>query len=98
MTREPREILGNIPDLSLVEPKYYWGANTIGDGHMGVSDVVSSKIAQVRLRQLADCGAETVVTASALDLSKLKTAFQRLGKMDIEIVDIVEFVARSLEV
>jgi len=98
MIREPREILSSISGVSLVEPKYYWGANTMGDGDMAVSEEVNSMIARSRLKQLVDCGADTIVTASASDLSKLKKAAQNLGKKDIEIVDIVEFLARSLEV
>jgi fumarate reductase (CoM/CoB) subunit B len=95
---EPREILRSIPGVSLLEPKYYWGANTFGDGNMVVSEEVSSNIAKGRLRQLVGCGADTIVTASASDLSKLKRATKSLGKKDIEIMDIIEFVARSLEV
>ena len=98
MIREPREVLSSISGVSLVEPKYYWGANTMGDGDMATSEEVNSMIARARLKQLVDCGADTIVTASASDLSKLKKAAQSLGKKDMEIVDIVEFVARSLEV
>jgi len=98
MIREPREVLSSISGVSLVEPKYYWGANTMGDGDMATSEEVNSMIARARLKQLVDCGADTIVTASASDLSKLKKAAQSLGKKDIEILDIVEFVARSLEV
>lgn len=95
---EPREILSSIPEVTLVEPKYYWGANTMGDGNMGVSGEVSSRMAQVRLRQLLDFGADTIATASNSDLLKLKKAAQSLGKKDIEILDIIELVARALEV
>jgi len=98
MIREPREILSSIPGVSLAEPRYYWGANTMGDGGMAASEEVSSKIAQVRLGQLVGSGADAIVTASASDLSKLKKTAQSLGKTDIEIVDIIECVARSMEV
>ncbi len=98
MINEPREILSSIPGVSLLEPKYYWGANTLGDGNMVASEEVSSNIARARLRQLADCGADTIVTASAFDSSKLKKAAESFGKKDIEIVDIIEFVVRALEV
>jgi len=98
MVEEPREILASIPGISLVEPKYYWGANTMGDGGLGASEEVNSKIAQARLRQLAEGGAETIVTASAADSARLKQAAQALGREDMEIVDLIELVARALEV
>ncbi len=94
---EPREILSSIPGVSVLEPKYYFGVNTMGDGHLAVNDEMSSKIAQARLKQLTDCGAETIITASASDSDSLKRAAIAVGNRDIEIVDIVEFLARALE-
>ncbi|MFC1957206.1 2Fe-2S iron-sulfur cluster-binding protein [Chloroflexota bacterium] len=97
IVEEPREILANIPGVMVVEPRYYWGFNTMGDGNMGVNKRISSKIARARLKQLAASGAGTIVTASVSDLYGLKRAAKTLGNQDIEIVDIIEFVARALE-
>jgi Fe-S oxidoreductase len=98
MVDEPREVLGSIPGVSVEKPKYYWGDDTMGDGNLGVSEEINSKIAQARLKELAACGAATVITASAFDLSKMKKAAQDLGKQAIEIVDLIEFVSQALEV
>ena len=98
VVEEPREVLASIPGVSVVEPKYYWGVNTMADGQLAANDEVSAKIAQARLNQLVDSGAETVITASAPDLYQLNRAAVTLGNPDLEIVDIIEFVARALEV
>lgn len=98
MVEEPREILASIPGVRVAEPKYYWGVNTMGDGNMGVDEEISLKIAQARLKQLATSGATTIVTASASDLCRFNRAAETQGNQEIEIVDIIEFVTRSLEV
>ena len=95
---EPREILRSIPGVNVVEPKYYWGANTMSDGDMSADEEVSSKMAQARLRQLVACDVKTIITASATDLQRLRKAAQTLGQGKIEIVDLIKFIGRALVV
>mgnify|MGYP001108505341 CR=1 FL=1 len=96
MVKEPRECLRGIPNVNLVEPKYYFGVNTMSDGDMSVDKLVSSKIAEVRLQQLLAVNPDVIVTASATDLQRLRKAAQFIGETKVRIVDLIEFIGGYL--
>jgi len=96
MVKEPRECLSNIPEVVIVEAKYYFGVNTMSDGDMSADRLVSSKIAEVRLQQLLAVNPDIIVTSSATDLQRLKKAAQLRGETKVRIVDLIEFVGGYL--
>jgi len=97
MVKEPRDLIRSIPGVNLMEPKYYFGVNTMADGDMSVDELVSLKIAEVRLRELLAVNPDIIITASATDLQKLRKASQILGETKVRIVDLIEFVGGYLE-
>jgi len=97
IVEEPRLILRSIPGLKIVEPGYNYGVNAISDGYMGADEDVHLKIAQKRLEQLLGTGVNTVVTADASDLIWLRKAAQSLGRKDVEIIDLIELLGKSIK-
>ncbi len=94
---EPRQILGSIPGVKTVEPRYYHGINAISDGYMAADKDVGLEIAKKRLEQLLDTGVNTVVTTGASDLEWLRKAAQSLGRKDVEVIDLIELIGRSIK-
>lgn len=96
---EPREILQNIPGISLTEMKY----NRLdarccgGGGNLEMNDAkLSGKVAQDRVKQAIDTGAEIIVTSCQQCKRTLQTGARNM-KSRIKVKDICEIVYEALE-
>ncbi len=97
----PREILGAIPGLRLVEMKrsredsFCCGG---GGGRMWLESEVEHRISELRAREAGETGAAVLVTACPYCLSNLEDGVKVAGFGDrIEVKDVVELVADAIE-
>jgi Fe-S oxidoreductase len=96
----PRNVLRSIPGVRLVEMKrsrersFCCGG---GGGRMWVESTEGEKIAEVRVREAAGTGAETIVTACPFCFSNLDDAVKTAGfEGRIAVKDLTELVAECL--
>jgi len=96
----PRSVLRSIPGVRLVEMKRSRERSLCcggGGGRMWVEAGEGEKIAEVRLREAAGTGAETIVTACPFCFSNLDDAVKTAGfEGKIVVKDLTELVAECL--
>ncbi|MCK4236607.1 MAG: (Fe-S)-binding protein, partial [Candidatus Krumholzibacteria bacterium] len=96
----PRNVLRNVPGLNLVEMPRSREKSLCcggGGGRMWMEAAEGEKVAEIRVREAADTGAEIVVTACPFCFSNLDDAVKTAGLEDrLEVVDLAEMVAGAL--
>ena len=102
VTEAPRHILRAIDNLELVEPEGTAGEWATccggGAGFETVFPELSEIIAANRARELADTGAELIVTQCPGCIAQLRGGLKSISRLDIEVLDLAEVAARALEV
>jgi Fe-S oxidoreductase/nitrate reductase gamma subunit len=97
----PREVIASIPGLELVEMTHN-RENSLccggGGGRMWQEDLDSEiKMSEIRIREAAETGAETIITACPLCLIMLEDARKTAGLEDtLQLMDLNELVAMAL--
>ena len=96
----PRNVIRSIPGISLVEMTH-WGPDSLccggGGGRMWQELEGEQKLAEVRIREAADTGADIVVTACPYCLIMLEDAAKTAEvKSGLRVMDLNELVAKSL--
>lgn len=98
---EPRAILQAIKGIELVEPvwtnKEYATCCGGGAGFEAVFPELSQILAVNRAKELIETGARIVVTQCPGCIMQLKTGLKEAGAADIEVLDLAQIVAMSLE-
>jgi Fe-S oxidoreductase/nitrate reductase gamma subunit len=97
----PREIIASIPGVELLEMTHN-RENSLccggGGGRMWQEDLDSeTKMSEIRIREAAETGAETVITACPLCLIMLEDARKTAGLEDtLHLMDLNELVVMAL--
>jgi len=98
IVKEPREILGRIKGLKLIEPRHH-GKKTlcVGDGGLELYyPKISYDVAKRRVSELLSTGASTIVTQCPACIAMIKWVLKREGwKADVR--DIGEIVLKSMD-
>jgi Fe-S oxidoreductase len=96
---EPRKVLESIPGVKFVELDRSRERSLCcegGGGRMWI-DIEGEKLAERRIRDAVDAGAEIIATACSFCLSTLEDAVLTAGlEGSIEIFDIIELVSKTL--
>jgi len=96
---EPRRILRAIKGIELIEPNWTTGEWAAccggGGGFEAVFPELSHVLAVNRARELADTGAEIIVTQCPGCIMQLKGGLKELKKESIEVLDMAQVVAAS---
>jgi len=102
LVEEPRKIIRAIEGLELVETKYTCGSMSTccggGGGFEAVFPEMSEMLAVNRAKELSDTGAEIIITQCPGCIMQLKTGLKALKKEKVEVLDLAQVVAMSLEV
>jgi len=98
--KAPRNVIQSIPGVSLVEMSH-WGPDSLccggGGGRMWQELDGEQKLSEVRIREVADSGADVVVTACPYCLIMLEDAVKTAEiKSGLKVMDLNELVAKSL--
>lgn len=97
---QPREVLRSIPGLQLVEmPRSRENSFCCGGGggRMWLESTSDERMAEIRVKEAADTGADILVTACPFCMSNLHDAVKTAGYADrMEVKDIAELVAEAL--
>jgi Fe-S oxidoreductase/nitrate reductase gamma subunit len=98
---EPREVLRAVPGVRLVEMErarqdsFCCGG---GGGRLWMESDAEQRISEIRVKEAAATGAETIVTACPYCLSMLTDAVEVAGYGGrIEVMDLAEVVASAME-
>jgi Fe-S oxidoreductase len=98
---EPRQILSAIQGVELVEPKWAKGQYATccggGGGFEAVFPEMSEMLAANRAKELSETGADIVVTQCPGCIMQLKTGLKAIGAKGIEVLDLAQLVAISME-
>ncbi|MFH1652112.1 MAG: (Fe-S)-binding protein [Chloroflexota bacterium] len=101
ITEEPRRILRAIRGVQLLEPEWTGGVMATccggGGGFEAVFPELSGTLAANRVRELAATGADIIVTHCPGCILQLESGRKALGLDNIEVLDLVQVVARALE-
>jgi Fe-S oxidoreductase len=96
---EPRQVLGSIPGLELLEVEDFNRALSVccgaGSGALWMEWEKSERIAGVRIEQLVGTGADVIAVACPYCLQMLEETAKSMGQ-DIPVMDITEILAESL--
>ncbi len=99
---QPRQVLRAIENVELVEPEWTSGEWSTCCGGGGGFEVVfpdmSQTLAEGRVRELADTGADILVTQCPGCLMQLKSGLKALKKDKVEVVDLATLLARSMNI
>jgi Fe-S oxidoreductase len=102
---EPRELLGAIPGVTLVEMVHN-RANSLccggGGGGMWLDTYYKSKemdrLSERRVKEAVAAGADVLAVSCPLELSRFEDAVKTLGHdKQLVVRDVVELLAESLE-
>lgn len=100
LVEEPRRILKAINNIELVEPKWTSGIWATccggGGGFEAVFPELSLTLAKNRAKELADTGAEIIVTHCPGCIMQLEAGLKELNLNNIKVVDLAEIIARSM--
>ena len=101
ITEEPREILAGIPGLETVEMAHN-GKRSLccgaGGGGFWLDTLKGERLAEIRLDEAIEVGADMLVTACPYCLAMFETSRASDGRWaGLEILDIGELVLRSLD-
>jgi heterodisulfide reductase subunit D len=94
----PRQILRAIPGLTFVEMENSRSKSVCcgGGGNLEMTDPdLSGRVAQRKIEEILHTGAEVVVTSCQQCLRTIKGRARR-GKIDLEVVDITEWVVERM--
>jgi len=97
--KAPRQLIGSIPGVHLVELAYNRENCRCcgGGGNLEMIDSgLSAEIAKAKIDEVLATGAEAVVTACQQCLRTL-TTYARRNKISLEIMDIVQLIQRALK-
>jgi Fe-S oxidoreductase len=101
LVEEPRKILRSIQDLELVETKWTKGEWSTccggGGGFEAVFPEMSEMLAVNRAKELLETGAEIIVTHCPGCIMQLEAGLKALKADKVEVLDLTQVVARSLE-
>jgi Fe-S oxidoreductase len=96
---EPRRVLRSIPGLELLEVEEFCRELSVccgaGSGGLWMEWEKTERIAGVRVKQLADTGAEVIAVACPYCLQMIEETAKSMG-IDIPVMDIMEILAESL--
>ena len=102
LTEAPRQVLAGIKGITLVEPEWVsrqWSTCCGGGGGFeAVFPELSHVLAVNRAQELADTGAQAIVTSCPGCIMQLRGGLKELGKEEIEVLDLAQVVAASLGV
>jgi dimethylglycine catabolism B len=98
---EPRKILKAIKGIELVETKWTSGEMATccggGGGFEAVFPEMSEMLAVNRARELVETGAQIIVTQCPGCIMQLKTGLKALKAENVEVLDLAQVVAMSME-
>lgn len=101
VTEEPRNVLGKVPLLKVIEmPRnreqgFCCGA---GGGRMWLEEKIGSRVNQNRVEEAANTGAKVVASSCPFCLTMLKDGIAETGREEqMQAKDIAEIVAASME-
>jgi len=101
LIEEPRQILRAIKGVELVESKWTSGEWATCCGGGGGFEAVFPELSQIlavnRVKELVETGADTIVTHCPGCIMQLKTGLKELKVNDVEVLDLAQVVAMSLE-
>ncbi|MGB3480414.1 MAG: (Fe-S)-binding protein [bacterium] len=96
---EPRNILKSIPDLELLEVEDFSRSLSLccgaGSGGLWIDWEKGERIADIRIKQLLDTGAEVIAVACPYCLQMFEETLKSMDA-DIEVMDISEILEASL--
>lgn len=102
LVEEPRRILRAIEGLELVETKWTKGEWSTccggGGGFEAVFPEMSEMLAVNRAKELLETGADIIVTHCPGCIMQLEAGLKVLKAEKVEVLDLTQLVARSLEV
>jgi heterodisulfide reductase subunit B len=102
LVEEPRRILRSIENVELVETAWtkckFATCCGGGSGFEAVWPELSGILATNRVKELTATGAEVIVTHCPGCILQLKSGLKNLKKENIEVLDLAQVVARSMEV
>jgi heterodisulfide reductase subunit D len=98
---QPRRILKAISGIELVEPQWTRGEWATccggGGGFEAVFPEMSEMLAANRARELVETGAQIIVTHCPGCIMQLKTGLKMAKAENVEVLDLAQVVAMSLE-
>jgi Fe-S oxidoreductase len=101
LVEEPRKILKSIQGIELVEPKFTSGEWSTccggGKGFEAVFPELSEILAVNRAKELADTGADIIVTHCPGCIMQLENGLKALKAEKLEVLDLAQIVAMSME-
>ncbi len=102
LTEEPRQILRAIKGIELVETDWTKGEWTTCCGGGGGFEAVFPELSQIlavnRAKELAETGADIIVTHCPGCIMQLKGGLKEMKANGIEILDLAQIVAMAMEV
>jgi Fe-S oxidoreductase len=102
LIEEPRQILGAIKDIELVEPEWTHGEWATCCGGGGGFEVVFPELSQIlavnRARELVETGAQIIVTHCPGCIMQLEDGLKALEVKDVEVLDLAQVVAMAMGV
>ena len=101
VTAAPRDILNAIEGVEFVEPEHVIGEMSTccggGAGFETVFPELSEMLAANRARELAETGADVIVTQCPGCIAQLVEGLKQIQRPDIRVLDLAEIAALSLE-
>ncbi len=101
LVEEPRQILRAIKGIELVEPDWTKGEWATccggGAGFEAVFPELSQILAVNRVKELVETGAEIIVTHCPGCIMQLKSGLKELKTKGVEVLDLAQIVAMSME-
>ncbi len=98
---EPRQILSAINNIELIEAEWTSGEWSTCCGGGGGFEAVFPELSQIlatnRARELAETGAQIIVTQCPGCIMQLKSSLKELKADSIEILDLAQVVAMAME-
>ncbi len=99
---EPRQILKAIKGIELVETEWTKGEWATCCGGGGGLEAVFPELSQIlavnRVRELVETGAQIIVTHCPGCVMQLKDGLKELKADDVEVLDLVQIMAKAMEV
>jgi dimethylglycine catabolism B len=101
LIEEPRKILRAIQGVEFIEPKFTCGEWSTccggGGGFEAVFPELSEILAVNRAKELMETGAEIIVTHCPGCIMQLENGLKTLKNDKVEVLDLAQIVARSME-
>ena len=98
---EPRQILRAIKGIELVEPAWTKGEFATccggGAGFEAVFPELSEILAVNRAKELVETGAQIIVTQCPGCVMQLKAGVKKIGTTSVEVLDLAQILAMSME-